>query len=126
MSDLLDLLDWAGAPDWEPIYQPSVESVGWHVTPDKNLPQHADETPVGNAEWNQYLASFRCRDCGGPVKHERGGTDTGGWTLCRECGVIVDCTAAWGGPSYNHTEHTLDELHVRQGRRRANHKKAVA
>lgn len=111
--------------EWEPIYQPSIESVGWHVTEGKNLPQHADETPITSAEWNQFLASYRCRDCGGPVKHDRGGSANGGWSLCRECGVIEDCTAPWGGEHYNHSRHTVAELLARRNRRRADYRKAM-
>ena len=125
MSDLLDLLDWTDTPEWEPIYQPSIASVGWHWTDGKGLPQHADETPITKAEWNAYLASYRCRDCGGKVPHTRGGSANGGWSLCRECGVIEDCTAPWGGEHYNHSGYTLADLLARRERRRADHRKAV-
>lgn len=119
-SPLFDLNDFEETRDaWVPIFHPSIESVGWHTTPGKSLPQHADETPITKAEWNRFLASYRCRDCGGTVTHERGGSENGGYTLCSECGVIEDCTALWGGPHYNHSGYTLDELHSRQARRRA-------
>lgn len=107
--------------DWTPIHHPGIESMGWHVEPGRHLPQHADGTSITKAEWSRYLATYRCRDCGGPVKHDRGGSEGGGYSLCHECGVIEDVTALWGGPHYNHTGMTIDDLHARQARRRADY-----
>lgn len=121
MNDLLDLLDWV--EPWTPLHHPGIDAMGWHNTPGKNLPRHADETPITKTEWNIYLASYRCRDCGDTVDHTRGGSSGGGWSLCRECGVIEDCTAPWGGEQYNHTGMTLDELRKRRERRRSEYRK---
>lgn len=128
MNDLLFDLDEFEETrvEWEPIFEPSIESVGWHWSTGKSLPRHADETPVTKTEWNEYLASYICRDCAGPVKHDRGGADNGGWSLCHECGAIIDLPR-WSRDRDQQTGHTLDELRARQTRRRADYlRKAVA
>lgn len=100
MHDLLQALgdEWSLTPPWTPIYFPSDEHRGDHKA---------------------WLAAARCRDCGGKVKHDRGGGGReGAWFLCHYCGLVIDLPL-WGWRDDPQTGFTLEVLlEMQQARRR--------
>lgn len=67
MSDLLDLLDWTDAPEWEPIYK-TYDLAG-------------------------MIADDRCRDCGRKAAYNQGGANRlGSFMVCDGCAQIDGCS----------------------------------
>lgn len=81
------------APEWVRIYQPRMESLGWH-SGDAGVPVHDDGSKVTEAEWKSYLKwIYVCRDCGGKTSGSPGGAGReGGYSLCEPCAAIDGCT----------------------------------
>jgi len=92
----LDLPEF-DAPAWEPVWEKSIDDFGWQWPVKGSIPLHEDGTPITAAEWDTYLSSHRCRDCGGEIRklkstHGCGGASGDGmYSLCDDCAGLDGC-----------------------------------
>lgn len=130
---LFELDEVVPALDWAPVYEVGLAAMGWTAT-ENGVVLDSDGAGVSKPEWNAFIASGRCRDCGKSGATNQGGVEAGvAYRVCDPCAQLDDARlvdhpntdldrplwlSRWG---MWHLPEAHDQLIADQARRRANY-----